>query len=101
MWHQAVRTYPAVAVPPPPPPPNVKPLAPPVGGDAAAPEPNLNPPPPPPPGATAKTALALAGLSKAEAAFLGADPGLGVSQQTQESLSASFGTMHSLKMLKC
>ena len=99
VWDQAVRTYLAAAVPPPPPPPKVKPPAPPVGGDAAAPEPNLNPPPPPE--ATAKTALALAGLSKADVAFLGADPGLGVSQQTQESLSASFGTMHSLKMLKC
>ena len=82
-------TYPALAVPP----PNVKPE--PEGGAVvlAAPAPNLNPPP----GATAKAAPPLFGLSKAEEDFFAVDPGFGVSQQTQDSLSASFGTMQALK----
>ena len=93
IFRQSAVTYPVEAVPPPP--PKVKP--PPAGVDVVlAAAPNLNPPPP---GVTAKAALALPGLSKAEeGAFLAVDPGLGVSQQTQDSLSASFGTMHALKV---
>ena len=84
-------TYPALAVTP----PNVKPLAEPEGSAVvlAAPAPNLNPPP----GAIAKAAPPLFGLSKAEEDFFAVDPGFGVSQQTQDSLSASFGTMQELK----
>ena len=37
-------------------------------------------------------------LSSTVGAFLAVDPGLGVSQQTQDSLSASLGTMHALKV---
>ena len=96
IFRQSAATYPVEAVPPPP--PKVKP--PPAGVDVVvAAAPNLNPPPPP--GVTAKAALALPGLSKAEeeGAFLAVDPGLGVSQQTQDSLSASLGTMHALKVI--